>query len=120
MHLTIIFKNNFRTCFFICCCCPVTKCYPTPCTAACQASLSFTTSWSLLRFISIESVMLSSYLILCHSLLILPSIFPSIRVSCNEALRIRWPKYWSSSISPFNVYSGLISSLMLLKIFPWE
>ena len=86
MHLTIIFKNNFRTCFFICCCCPVTKCYPAPCTAACQASLSFTISWSLLRLMSIESVMLSSYLTLCHSLLILPAIFPSIRVSCNEAL----------------------------------
>ena len=82
-----------------------------PWTAACQASLFFTTSWSLLKLMSIESMMPSNCLILCHPLL-LPSIFPSIRVFYNElALCIRWPQYWSFSfsISPFNEYSGLIS-----------
>ena len=75
-----------------------------------MASLSFTISWSLLKFMSIESVLLSNHLILCHHLLLLPSIFPSIRVFSNEsALCIRWPKYWSFSISPSNEYSGLIS-----------
>ena len=85
----------------------------TPWTAAHQASLSFTVSWSLLKFMSIESVMLSNHLILCHPLLVLPSIFLSTRVFSNElALCIRWPKYWSFSfsISPFNEYPGLISS----------
>ena len=76
---------------------------------ACQVSLSFTISWSLLKFMSIELVMLSNHLILCHPLL-LPSIFPSIRVISNEStLCIRWPKYWSFSISTSNEYSGLIS-----------
>ena len=77
-----------------------------------QASLSFTISWSFLKFMSVESVMLSNHLILCCPLLILPSIFPSIRVFSNEsALQIRWPKYWifSFSISPSSEYSGLIS-----------
>ena len=81
-------------------------------TAACQASISFTISWSLLKLMSVELVMLSSYLILCHHLLLLPSIFPSIRSVSNEsALRIRWPKYWSFSfsISPSNEHSGLIA-----------
>ena len=81
-------------------------------TAAPEASLSFTISWNLLKFMSIESVMLSNHLILCHPLLLLPSIFPSIRVfSSEKALHIRWSKYWSFSfsISPSNVYSGLIS-----------
>ena len=78
--------------------------------AACQASLSFTISQGLLKLMSIELVMPSNHLILCHPLLLLPSIFPSIRVFSNEsALRIRWPKYWSFSISPSNEYSGLIS-----------
>ena len=84
----------------------------TPWTAACQAPLSSTISQSLLKFVSIESVMLSNHLILRHPLLLLPSIFPSIRVFSNKsALRIRWPKYWSFSysISPSNEYSGLIS-----------
>ena len=75
-------------------------------------SLSSTISWSQLRFMSIESVMLSNHPILCHSLLLLPSIFSSIRVFSSEsALRIRWSKYWnvSFSISPSNEYSGLIS-----------
>ena len=83
-----------------------------PWTAARQASLSFTISWSSLRLMSLESAMPSNHLILCHPLLLLPSIFPSIRVFSNEsALRIRWPKYWSFSfnISPCNKYSGFIS-----------
>ena len=80
-----------------------------------QASLSFIISWSLLSLMSIESVMPSNHLILCHSLLLLPSIFPSIRVFSNESvLHIRSPKYWSFSfsISPSNKYSGLISFRM--------
>ena len=85
--------------------------FATPWTAARQASLSITSSWSLPKLMSIESVMSSSHLILCRPLL-LPSIFPSIRVFSNKsALHIRWPKYWSFSfkISPSNEYSGLIS-----------
>ena len=85
--------------------------FVTPWTAARQASLSITNSQSLLKLMSIESVMPSNHLILCHPLL-LPSIFPSIRVFSNEsALRIKWPKDWtfSFSISPSNEYSGLIS-----------
>ena len=81
-------------------------------TAACQASLSFTNSRSLLKFMSIESMMPSNRLILGHPLLLLPSILLSIKVFSNElVLRIRWPKYWSFSfsISPYNEYSGLIS-----------
>ena len=80
-----------------------------------QASLSITNSRSLLRLMSIESVMLSNHLILCHPLLLPPSIFPSIRVFSNESvLRMRWPKYWSFSfsISPSSEYSGLISFRM--------
>ena len=79
--------------------------FATPWTAAHWASLFITNSWSLLKFMSIESVMPSNHLILCHSLLLLSSIFPSIRVFSNEsALHIRWPKYWSFSfsISPSN------------------
>ena len=84
----------------------------TPWTAARQASLSITNSWSLFKLMSIELVMPSSHLMLCHPLLLLPSIFPYIRVFSNEsALHIRWPKYWSFSfnISPFNESSGMIS-----------
>ena len=80
--------------------------------AACQASLSFTISWSLPKLMSIKSVMPSNHLTLCHPLLLLPSIFPSIRIFSSEsAPHIRWPKYWSFSfsISPSNEYSGLIS-----------
>ena len=90
-----------------------------PCTAALQASLSFTNTQSLLKLMSIESVMPSNHLILWHPLLLLPSIFPSIRVFSNElALRIRWPKYWSfsCSISPSNEYLGLISWFDLLAV----
>ena len=84
----------------------------TPWTATLQASLSFTISQSLLRFMSIDSVMLPNHLILCCLFLLLPSVFPSIRVFSNEsALHIRWPKYWNFSFSnsPSNEYSGLIS-----------
>ena len=82
----------------------------TPWTAAHQASLSVASSQNLLNLMSIESMMPSNHLILCHSVLLLPSVFPSIRVFSSEsALCIRWPKYWSFSISPSNEYSGLIS-----------
>ena len=86
--------------------------FATPWTAACQTSLSITNSRSLLKLMSIASVIPSYHLILCHPLLLLPSILPSIRVFSDEsALRIRWPKYWSFSFSiiPSNEYSGLIS-----------
>ena len=85
--------------------------FATPWTAACQAFLSITNSRSLLKLRSIESVMPSNHFILCHSLLLLPSIFPRIRVFSGEsALRIRWPKYrsFNFSISPSSEYSGLI------------
>ena len=87
----------------------------TPWTAACQASLSITKSWSLLEFMSIESVMLSNRLVLYNPLLLLPSIFPSIRVFSDESvLCISWPRYWSFnfSISPSDEYSGPISFRM--------
>ena len=80
--------------------------FMTPWTVACQAPLSFSISWSLLRFVSIESLILSSYLIICRPLLLLPSIFPSIRVFSSElSLCIKWPKYWSFSfiIFPVNI-----------------
>ena len=81
-----------------------------PWTAAHQASLPFTISQSLLKFMSIDSVMPSNYFILCHPLILLPSIYPSIRVFSNEsALCISWPKYWRFSISPSKEYSGLVS-----------
>ena len=89
--------------------------FATPWTAACQASLSIINSWSLLKLMSIASVMPSNRLFLCHPLSPPPSIFPSIRVFTNElVLCIRWPKYWSFSfsISPSNEYSGLISFRM--------
>ena len=89
--------------------------FATPRIAACQASLSIANSWNLPKLMSIELVMPSNHFILCHPLLLLPSIFPSIRVFSNESvLRIRWPKYWSFnfSISPSNEYSGLISFRM--------
>ena len=86
--------------------------FGTPWTAACQASLSITNSRSLPKLMSIKSVMPSNHLILCHPLLLLPSIFPSIRVFSNDSvLRIRWPNYWSFSfnISPSNEHPELIS-----------
>ena len=99
-------------------CCSVAQSCPTLCepwTAARQASLSFTISRSLLKLMSIESMMPSNHLILCRPLLLLPSIFPILGVFLNElVLHIRWPKYWSFSfsISPSNEYSGLISFRM--------
>ena len=96
----------------------VIQLYPTLCnswTAACQASLSIANTWSSLKPMSIELVMPSSHLILCHPFLLLPSIFPSIRVFSNEsALRIRWPKYWSLrfNISPSSEHPGLVSFRM--------
>ena len=93
--------------------------FVTPRTAACQASLSITNSQSSLRLTSIESVMTSNHFVLCHPLLLPPSIFPTIRVLSNESvLRIRWPKYWSVSfsISPSNEYSGLISGLISFRV----
>ena len=89
--------------------------FATPWTAACQASLSITNSWSLPKHMSIESVMPSNHLISCHPFHFLPSIFPSIRVFSNEsALHFRWPKYWSFSfnICPSNDHPGLISFRM--------
>ena len=106
-------------CFFLCCCCSVTRSvvldFATPWTAARQAALSFSISQSLLKLMATALVMPSNHLILCHPLLLLPSILPSIRVFSNEsALPIRWPKYWSFSfnISPSSEYSGLISFRM--------
>ena len=87
--------------------------FETPWTAACQASLSITNSRSLFKLMSIASVMPSNHFILCCPLLLLPSVFSSIRVFSNESvLRMRWPKYWSFSISPSSEYSGLISLRM--------
>ena len=89
--------------------------FATPWTEEQQASLPITNSWSLLKLMSIKSVIPSNYLILCHPLLLLPSIFPGIKVFPNESvLHIRWPKYWSVifSIRPSNEYSGLISFRM--------
>ena len=97
----------------------------TPWTATCQASLSFSISWSLLKLMSIESVIPSNHLVLCRPLLPLPSVFPRIRVFSNElALHIRWAKYWSFSfsITPSNEYSGLISfriDWFVLLAFQW-
>ena len=96
----------------------ITQSWPTLCnpwTAAGQASVFITNSWSLLKLMSTELVMPSNHFILCHPLLFPPLIFPSIRVFSNESvLRIRWTKYWSFSlnISPYNEYSGLISFRM--------
>ena len=110
MHVQILHCKTFL-------CHSVARSYPmlcTPWTAAHQASLFFTISWSLLKLTSIESLMPSNYLIFCHPLL-LPSIFPSIRVFSNESvLGIRWPKFWSFSfsISLFSKYSGMISFRM--------
>ena len=94
--------------------------FVTPWTAACQTSLSISNSWSLLKLMSIESMMPSNHLIHCHPLLLSPSIFPSIRVFSNESvLHIRWLKDWSFSfsISPSNEYSGLISFSIICYYF---
>ena len=115
--ITSLFSFSFLL-LFVCCCCSViqscrTICHPM--TAAHQASLSFTIPQNLLKLMSIELVMPSNNLVLCCPLLLLPLIFPSIRVFSNELhLHIRWPKYqsFSFSISPSNEYSGLMSFRM--------
>ena len=107
----IFFKPNFSWVQLL----SGVRLFATPWTAVCQASLSIINSWSLLKFMSIESVMPYNHLMLCHPLLLLPSIFPSIKIFSSEsALHIRWPKYWSFSfnISPSNEYTGLISFRM--------
>ena len=107
----ILYNIQFRSVQSLC----RVQLFETPWTAAHQASLSITNSQTLLKLMSIEWVMPSNHLILCHPLLFLPSIFPSIRVFSDEsALCIRWPKYWSFrfNISPSNEYSGLISFRM--------
>ena len=92
--------------------------FSTPWTAACQAPLSSTISQSLLKFMSIEVVMLSNYLVLCRPLLLLPSVFPSIQVFPNKvALCIKWPKHWRFSISTSSEYSGLIPLGLTCLIF---
>ena len=108
-------SENVSMCFSVQFSCSVVSDSVTPCTPACQSSLSITSSQSLLKLMYIELVMSSKHLILCCPLLLPPSIFPSIRVFSNEsALHIRWPKYWSYSfsISLSNEYSGLISFRM--------
>ena len=114
--LTILcFIDNIflHMCFKMhCCSISHVQLFASPRTAACQVSLSFTISQSLLKLMSIKSMMPFNHLILCHALLLLPSVFLSIRVfSIESAVRIRWPKYWSFSfsINPSNEYSGLIS-----------
>ena len=110
-------RLSFDDCVYIrdCCCCSSSnhvQLFMTPWTAAHQTSLSFTISWSLPKFMPIESVMPSNHLILCLPLLLLPTVFPSIRVfSSVSAFGSRWPKYWSFSFSihPSSEYSGLIS-----------
>ena len=117
-------NRKFSSCLF--CCCSVAESYSTLCDPpwTAKAPLSYTISQRQLKLTSIESMTLFNHLILCHPLLLLPSIFPSIRLLSNElALRIRWPKYWSFSfsISPSNEYSGLISFKIdwfdLLEVF---
>ena len=117
MEVSILFFNPVSF-YFIYLCCSVTNPSLTLCDPmdySMPGFTVFTISWSLLILMSIESVMPSSHLILCHPLLLMPSIFPSIRVFSNESdFRIRWPKYWSFSfsISASNEYSGLISFRM--------
>ena len=110
-HIILTLSTTAYSFTFCCSVAQLCRLFVTPWTVARQASLSFTISQSLLKLMSIESVIQSNHLILCRTFL-LPSIFPSIRVFYNEsALRISWPKYWSFSfsISPSNAYSGLIS-----------
>ena len=117
MHICVYMSHTYThihiyTCIYLLFSCSVVSDSATPWTAAHQASLSISNSWSLLKLLSIESVMPSNHLILCCRLLLLPSIFPSIGVFSNEPdLHIRWPKYqsFSFSISPSNEHSGLIS-----------
>ena len=113
----VVFNNIIFSGAFVSCCCSVTKSCPTLCdtpwTAARSASLSFTIFQSLLRFMSVESVMLSSHLVLCCPLLFIPSIFSSIRVfSCKSTLCIRWPKYWSFS------FRSLCRTVQFTRLLP--
>ena len=116
-YFLLSFTTGVCVCVFsvVCCCCSVAQLCLTLCNRPhglqhAKSSLSFTISWILLKLMSIELVMPSNHLILCGALLLPPSFFPSIRVFSNESsLHIRWPKYWSFSISPANEYSGLIS-----------
>ena len=121
LYVSIIYSSSFYVVVVVQ---PIShvQLFATPWTAAHQASLSFTISQSLLKLMSIESVMPSNHLIICHPLLLLPSIFPRLRVFSNKSSHpIRWPKYWSLSfnISSSNEYPGLISlgltGLMSLK-----
>ena len=110
MHKKSVQRRNWTILLFSC-----VQLFATPWTAACQASLSITNSRSLLTLMSVESVMPSDHLTLCHPLLLPPSIFPKIRVFSNESvLHIKWPKYWcfSFNISPSSEYSGQISFWM--------
>ena len=108
LHFSFVYIPSFTSVQF-----SRARLFATPRTAACQAFLSITNSQSLLKLMSIELVMPSNHFILCCPLFLLPSIFPSIRVFFSESvLRIRWPKYWSFSISPSNEYSRLISFRM--------
>ena len=110
IQYTFYFKYKILFCKGGCCSLSHMQFFAIPWTAAHQASLPFINSQGLLKLMAIESIIPSNHLILCCSLLLLPSIFLSIRVFSNEsALRIRWPKYGSFSISPSNEYSGLIS-----------
>ena len=118
-HITVFHCNNLNLASFISFSSlqslSLARLFVTPWTAACQASLSITNSWSLFKLMSFELEMSSSHLILCRPLFLLPPIPPSIRVFSNEStLHMRWPKYWSFSfsISPSNEYSGLISFRM--------
>ena len=109
LHVWIVFFAKYQSVRLL----SHVRLFATPWTEACQASLSITNSQSLLKLMSIVSEMPSNHLILCHPL-VLPLIFPSIRIFSNESLPIRWPKYWSFSFSirPSNEYSGLISFRM--------
>ena len=111
-HTELETEDEWDSISVFCCFSVAKSCrlFLTPWTAAHQASLSFSISQSLLKLMSVESVVPSNHLILCHLLLLVASIFSIIKVFSNElALHIRWPKYWSCSISPSNEYSGLIS-----------
>ena len=115
MHQVLIGAFAFQIFLPILSCCSVaqsclTLCNPMDCST--PPFLSITNSWSLLKLMSMESVKPSNHLILCHPLFLLPSIFPSIKVFSKKSVHVRWTKYWSFSISPFNEYSGLISFRM--------
>ena len=120
--MLILFNNKWARCFQEAVCMlfssvqslSCVRLFVTPWTAACEASLSITNSWSLPKLTSIESVIPSSHLILCHPLLLLPSIFPNIRVFPNESVCIRWPKYWVSTLPfvlPMNIQGWFLLGL---------